>query len=54
MSIFALAAIALGIVYWLSRRPGMSEGMKKGLQFASVILLVVVLATLGYALYLVT
>ncbi|MFA9262830.1 MAG: hypothetical protein ACEQSB_05810 [Undibacterium sp.] len=54
MSIFALAAIALGIVFWLSRWPRMSEGVKKGLQIVSVVLFLVVLATLGYALYLVT
>lgn len=54
MSIFAFAVIALGIVFWISRRPGLSEGSKKGLQIASAILLLIVIATLGYALFLVT
>lgn len=54
MSIFAFAIIALGITFWLSRRPGMSEGMKKVWQIMSVILLSITLTTLVYALFLVT
>ncbi len=54
MSIFAFTVIGLGIVFWLSRRPGMNEGMRKGLRIVTAILFLLALATLGYMLYLVT